>query len=187
MTVSLYMMLMGCKPPGRLTEQHDILFGIASTPADLIPQVRSSWPGSGKIHLDGLRKVTNVDGYKILVTEKTNSPQSLQLFFLNLGGYKPGEFEEYHYKMLTVAKNKTEAINKAKQTAFYKHTGYKGAPSHIDEKYGVDVDDLYEISDALAPELKNKYSIIVLEQTTSAEDNIELGYITMDKLALRTV
>jgi hypothetical protein len=31
----------------------------------------------------------------------TSSPE--QLFFINLGGYKENEFEEYHYKMITVA------------------------------------------------------------------------------------
>ena len=40
---------------------------------------------------------------------------NLKLFFLNLGGYKEGDFEEYHYKVVTVAKSKAEAIKKAKK------------------------------------------------------------------------
>jgi hypothetical protein len=31
------------------------------------------------------------------------TPSLAQLFFINLGGYKENEFEEYHYKMLAVA------------------------------------------------------------------------------------
>ena len=59
---------------------------------------------------------------------------------------KENEFEEYHYKVLTVAQNKAEVIKKAKATSFYKHCGFKGATSHIDDKYGVDVDDIHTTS-----------------------------------------
>ena len=71
--------------------------------------------------------------------------QKTRLFFINLGGYKENEFEEYHYKMLTACEDKSVAIQAAKQTAFYKHTGFKGATSHIDDKYGVDVDDILRL------------------------------------------
>ena len=47
--------------------------------------------------------------------------------------------------MLSVGADKAAAIMQAKKTAFYKHTGFVGAPSHVDDKYGVDVDDLHEI------------------------------------------
>ena len=40
-----------------------------------------------------------------------------KLFFINLGGYKPGDFEEYHYKTLTVAQSMAQAVKAAKQTA----------------------------------------------------------------------
>lgn len=47
----------------------------------------------------------------------------------------------------------------AKETAFYLHTGFEGAISHIDDKYGLDVDDLYEIYDILPVADKEKYSV----------------------------
>ncbi len=41
-----------------------------------------------------------------------------KLFFINLGGYKENEFEEYHYKMmLLLQRDKVEAIRKSKRTA----------------------------------------------------------------------
>src|SRR5678809_1545416 len=88
-------------------------------------------------------------------------PSSCRLFFINLGGYKQNEFEEFHYKMIIAANNKGEAIDTAKQTAFFRHTDFKGATSHIDDKYGVDVDDVYEIADILPVGIKEKYSISV--------------------------
>jgi hypothetical protein len=82
-----------------------------------------------------------------------------------------------------VAKEKGDAIKLAKQTAFYKHTGFKGATSHIDDKYGVDVDDVYEIADILPQELKDKYFITV-EKTLQPlpEDEMHIGYLKLSSV-----
>jgi hypothetical protein len=194
------MLLIGCTPPERNTEQHDVFFGIGETINELVPAVQAFWPGIIKIHFDAWREVRCVSGCRVDIVAKENSPgsgdgglelaanasvpgpttsDSFKLFFLNLGGYKPGEFEEFHYKMLVAAKDKTEAIAMAKETAFFRHTGFTGAHSHIDDKYGVDVDDVYEISDILAKEMKEKYSIIVTEDSSLPEDEIHLGYFKL--------
>lgn len=178
------MVLVGCKPPARFTEQHDVFFGIGSQLSDLVPQLKEFWPeAADKLHIDGWREVNIVDGYQVEVVAKKSTVSSEQLFFINLGGYKPNEFEEYHYKMLSVAKDKGEAIQISKQTAFYKHTGFKGASSHVDDKYGIDVDDMYAIEDILAPVFKQKYSLhITKSASTVKDDELHLGYLTMGKL-----
>lgn len=38
-TLQLYMLLLGCKPKGRHTEQHDIFIGIADDLASLVPDI----------------------------------------------------------------------------------------------------------------------------------------------------
>ncbi|MEO7531829.1 MAG: DUF1543 domain-containing protein [Sediminibacterium sp.] len=183
------MLLLGCKPKGRYTEQHDIFFGAGNSLKDLVPDILSFWPEPPKIHIDAWRQVTEVDGYSIrLVTKEKNiAKKNGQLFFLNLGGYKEKEFEEYHYKMLVVANDKAAAIQQAKASAFYKHTGFKGADSHIDDKYGVDVDDLYEIEDILPASIKEKYSIVILPATNIIQDEWHLGYTKLSSLAGTTV
>jgi hypothetical protein len=124
-----------------------------------------------------------VDDYRIeVVNKKDASSKNEKLFFINLGGYKENEFEEFHYKMLTVSIDKGVAIQKAKQTAFYKHTGFKGAVSHIDDKYGIDVDDIYEIEDILSSHLKEQYSIQITKAENEKEDELHLGYLKIDKL-----
>ena len=183
--MKLFMLLLGCKPQGRHTEQHDIFFGIASSLPELVPAFTAFWRGSGKLHIDAWREVTVVDGYSVNVIEKNDVPDTsgaAKLFFLNLGGYKEHEFEEYHYKLLAVAKEKSEAIQQAKETAFYKHTGFKGADSHIDDKYGVDVDDIYQIVDILPGEMKEKYSLILRPADTAIEDEWHLGYTKLSML-----
>lgn len=184
----LFMLILGATPKGRHIEQHDIFFGIADEIKELIPHIIDAWKeADGNIHIDAWREVTFVDGYAIKIVAKTNvdtvnHPSPTQLFFLNLGGYKKGEFEEYHYKMLVACNNKGEAINKAKQTAFYKHTGFAGATSHIDDKYGVDVDDVYQIEDILPHHFKEKYSIEISKAEDGKEDQLNIGYYKLSKL-----
>ncbi len=182
------MLLMGATPRGRYTEQHDIFFSIAENLKDLIPAIIKSWPeAEGDIHIDAWREVNNVDNFSVEVYDNQKLPKNIagtqtKLFFLNLGGYKQNEFEEYHYKMLVACENKSIAIRRSKESALYKHTGFKEAPSHIDDKYGVDVDDIFEIEDILPKEIKEKYSIVLSPTTYTTEDKINLGYFQLEKL-----
>jgi hypothetical protein len=186
----LFMLLLGATPKGRHIEQHDIYFGIAENLKDLVPSIIAYWPeANGKIHIDAWREVTMQDGCKISVVENAAGGQNSEkaggahkLFFINLGGYKPNEFEEFHYKMLAVGADKGEAINQAKQTVFYKHTGFKTAESHIDDKYGVDVDDIHAIEDILPAAIKEQYSIVISPAVGAATDETHLGYFKLDKL-----
>ena len=182
----LFMLILGATPKGRYIEQHDIFFGIADEINDLVPDIIAYWPeAAGRIHIDAWREVSTVGDYHITVNEKenfNNQDTTVKLFFLNLGGYKRGEFEEYHYKMLAVSPDTGEAIRQAKQTAFYKHTGYPGATSHIDDKYGVDVDDVYDIADILPTPFKEKYDIIITKANNPTEDELQIGYFKLNKL-----
>lgn len=183
--VNLFMVLIGCTPKGRHIEQHDIFFTIAKNMEEVIPQAKMFWPeAAGGLHFDAWRTVTAVDGYKIVVVKKGSEfKNDAQLFFINLGGYKQGEFEEFHYKMIVAATDKAAAIKKAKSTAFYKHTGFKGAPSHIDDKFAIDVDDFYAIEDILPDEVKSKYAIHIVADTNNIQDDeYHLGYFVPSKV-----
>jgi hypothetical protein len=183
MNPKLFMILVGCKPQGRYTEQHDIFFSIANSIEDTRAEVINFWPeAKGRVHMDAWREVTAVDGFKITVSANGSVPTGgKRLFFINLGGYRPEEFDEPHYKMLIVADNLAAASKKAKESAFYKHVGFDGAPSHIDDKYGVDVDDAFEIAEILNDGLKSRYSIQLTEATGLSEDEIHLGYMPLYK------
>ncbi|MGB8194219.1 MAG: DUF1543 domain-containing protein [Chitinophagaceae bacterium] len=177
----LFMLLIGSSPPGRNIEQHDVFFGIGNSIRDLIPEVIAFWPeAKAKLHFDAWREVINVDGYAVKVVEEPAVTSATQLFFINLGGYKKNEFEEFHYKMLVAAPDKGEAIMQAKKTAFFRHTGFKGANSHIDDKYGVDVDDIFDIRDILPAETKKQYSLVIEPAPGHPEDEIHLGYFKLD-------
>jgi hypothetical protein len=191
--LKLFMVLIGCKPKGRFTEQHDVFFGIADSLAALVPQLKHWWPEAAdkqaEMHIDAWREVTQVGPYAVEVYEKSASHNneasaSPSLFFLNLGGYKPGEFEEYHYKMLVAADNVALAIKQGKSSAFFKHAGFKGAPAHVDDKYGLDADDVYPVEEMLDPAVKNLYGLrLKLQEGT--EDDLKLGYLLLKKIKVK--
>ncbi|PSL47826.1 uncharacterized protein DUF1543 [Chitinophaga niastensis] len=182
--LKLFMLLLGCKPDGRHTEQHDVFFGIGYKLSDLIPDIKVFWPeAQGKLHIDGWREVNFVENYHITVVEKTavlTNPE--QLYFLNLGGYKPNEMEEFHYKILSVNKDIGEAIRASKETTFFKHTTFDDATSHVDDKYGVDVDDIYPIKDILPAYLKEKYQLQIMPAAETTTDTLHLGYFQLSKI-----
>ena len=179
------MLLLGCKPPGRHIEQHDIFFGIGVGLRDLIPEIQRFWPEPEKIHIDAWREVNQVDGFqiKVLAREQNEiSHQAPRLFFINLGGYQENKFEEQHYNLLTVKVNRSAAYQEAKKTLFFRNNHFPGAESHIDDKYGIDVDDLYEIGEMLSPGQKEKYQIELLPADSFREDIIHLGYFKLNSL-----
>lgn len=181
-TYKLYFFLLGCTPPHRHIEQHDVFFGIGTQPADLIPALQAFWPEAHDLHIDAWREVTSVDGFTVSVHPKRAVAQSNTLYFLNLGGYRAGAFEEFHYKSLMVAATNSDAIKKAKQTPFYKEFGFKGAVAHIDDAYGVDIDDLFKVADILSPSDKEQFSIVISDEPTNQTDVLHLGYTTLSKL-----
>ena len=185
--LKLFMLLLGSKAPGRHIEQHDFFFGIAHSLQELIPEIKAFWPEAGdNIHIDGWREVSVVDGYtvNIVANDSANTnDEHKKLFFINLGGYQENRFEEQHYVILTVKEDKAKAFREAKETLFFKNNHFTGANSHIDDKYGIDVDDLYEIADILSPAQKLKYRIELLPSQGLTEDTINLGYLKLSRLA----
>lgn len=184
-SLKLFMLLLGSKAPGRHVEQHDFFFGIANSLKELVPDIKKFWPEAGdKIHVDGWREVNEVDGYRVTVhpREEVDDNSNMKLFFINLGGYQENRFEEQHYVILTVKLDRTSAFNEAKDTFFFKNNQFKGAKSHIDDKYGIDVDDLYEIDEMLSDSQKQKYKIVLTKDVAMEADKLHLGYFKLANL-----
>jgi len=183
----LYMLLLGCRPAGRHTEQHDVFFTIGTSLPDIAASISDFWPEvKGNIHIDAWREVTVVDGYEISAVPREewheSGPKNPALFFINLGGYKEHEFEELHYKVLTVAQSLEEAKASAKKTGFYKHTGFGRAVSHIDDRFGVDTDDAHAVKDILPPASKEAYRIKISPASNAPRDEWHLGFLPLKNI-----
>ena len=194
---TLFMVQLGGRPKGRLIEQHDMFFGVADELIELIPAINEHWPEvKNKWHVDSYRAVTRVGGYRIDWVSQDESDSAnenqaddatnLKLFFINLGGYLPDDFEEYHHKLLIVAPSQAEAIKRAKQSDFYKQFSFKdkdtpfNAASHIDDKHQVDIDEIYDVN-----ELLPAGSLQITADTTDVppiEDKSYIGYLSIKNL-----
>lgn len=182
--MKLFYIILGASVKGRTIEQHDVFFGIAKNLKDLVTAIKGFWPEAGSdLHLDAYQEVKFVDGYEIKIVEKGSQKAENHLFFINLGGYKKGFFEEFHEQHLMVGKKMSEVIKKAKQTEFYKTMGFAGAVSHTDDKHGVDIDDVFNVNDLLSQQMKDKYSLILEKSEEVDQKNfIKLKYIKIDKI-----
>ncbi|WP_440464221.1 DUF1543 domain-containing protein [Psychrobacter sp. ASPA161_6] len=156
---TLFMVQLGGRSKGRLIEQHDMFFGVANQVSELIDDINHHWPEvKNKWHIDSYRAITKIGNHSIKLVESAirDSNNGLKLFFINLGGYQQGSFEEFHYKLLIVAATQADAVKQAKQSAFYKEFTFKNkdspfdAASHIDDKFAVDIDDIYNVNDLIS-------------------------------------
>ena len=191
---TLYMIQLGGRPKGRLIEQHDVFFGVANTVSELITEINNHWPEvKNKWHIDSYRAITKVDDYAIKLVESSSqvdNNHALKLFFINLGGYQQGSFEEFHYKLLIVAANQAEAIKQAKQSEFYKQFTFNdkaspfNAASHIDDKFEVELDDIYNVSDLISNvEIIIEPIVRALDDSLNVvEDKEYVGYLSIKNL-----
>ncbi|WDF70127.1 DUF1543 domain-containing protein [Sphingobacterium oryzagri] len=181
MNLNLYMVLLGCKPAGRYTEQHDLFFGIGEKINALKSDMVKFWPeAKGKLHIDAWRQVSVVDNFHVAVEDRAHAAveNDYKLFFVNLGGYRGQDFEEYHYKQLVVARDMKEATKKAKTSAFFQ----EHISPHVDDKYGLDVDDIFTVEDALSPSAREKYRIVLRPVTDESADEVNIGYVKFSEL-----
>ena len=191
---TLYMIQLGGRPKGRLIEQHDMFFGVANQVNELIADINNHWPEvKNKWHIDSYRAISKVDNYVIKLVEsniQAECANDLKLFFINLGGYQQDSFEEFHYKLLIVADSQADAVKQAKQSEFYKQFTFKdttspfNAASHIDDKFEVDIDDIYNVNDLIS-----NVKIIIeplaraLDKSINViEDKKYVGYLSIKNL-----
>lgn len=190
--LTLYMAQLGGRPKGRLIEQHDIFFGVANHVSELVEDINQHWPEvKNKWHIDSYRAITKVDGYAIKLVKSAKQitkDANLKLFFINLGGYQQGSFEEFHYKLLIVAPSQAKAIKQAKQSEFYKQFTFKDdaspfdAASHIDDKFEIDIDDIYNVNDLLSNAQLLIEPIVDAGGVDIKEDKEYVGYLSIKNL-----
>ncbi|WP_394123512.1 DUF1543 domain-containing protein [Psychrobacter nivimaris] len=190
--LTLYMVQLGGRPKGRLIEQHDIFFGAAYQVSGLIADINEHWPEvKNKWHIDSYRAITKVGSYAIKLiesSEQLKAATDLKLFFINLGGYQQGSFEEFHYKLLIVASSKADAIKQAKKSDFYKQFTFKdetssfNTASHIDDKFAVDIDDIYNVNDLISNVQLLIELVVDSDGVHIKEDKEYVGYLSIKNL-----
>ena len=215
--MKLFMLKIGARPQGRLIEQHDVMFVIANSLSETIESVNQHWPAvKNNWHLDAWREVKRVGDYQILLSKESLSKdgvskdkaladniladervdnkldsQGKQLYFVNLGGYLPGQFEEFHYKTLVVAETLGKAKAQVKKTAFYQDytfdnvdTAKSGvSTSHVDDKHQLDLDDIHCVADLLPKDVALTIQPLTEDEKNQLPDDaLHIGYLSLKQI-----
>ncbi len=78
---------------------------------------------------------------------------------------------------------KQKPSKKQRKLLSSKHCGFTGGgETHIDDKYGIDVDDIHKIEDILAVQYKSKYQLKITITNTFSTDEKHIGYLALTKL-----
>ncbi|MDB4984575.1 MAG: hypothetical protein JWM20_754 [Patescibacteria group bacterium] len=149
--LNLYMTLIGFKPKGFRTEQHDIVFHLGTSIEDPMghKMIRSKIPIDPKlkVHIDATMMIDHIDGHDIFIWPKKmlkeiRGPKRKKLWFVNLGGYKLDDFTEHHKRLLFLREKESEAIEAALKDPFVDAMDkpHKQALPHRDDSHAVDGD-----------------------------------------------
>ncbi|MET0362450.1 MAG: DUF1543 domain-containing protein [Sphingobium sp.] len=111
--MKLFAIYIGGEFPGANIEIHDVRFVVADSIEQTHDELRRQWWGIPRsLHIDCWAEVVHADGYDIsLRPEPFAGPE--RLYFVNLGGYEPGEFAERHRNLFVVAENEAKAKSRA--------------------------------------------------------------------------
>jgi hypothetical protein len=164
----LFMILVGFKPKGYLTEQHDIVFVVLdsysdreaengdskpseSTKAKILKAAPPVPPGT-EIHVDAYVEIMVADQYSVTVAEGPAKKSDRDLYFANLGGYKIDDFQEYHKKLLLVLADESQIKSRAAKDSFFTEMDkIKNASPHVDDRHrlNAEVEDKLKVVDVL--------------------------------------
>lgn len=181
--MKLFLIVLGGRPQGAHIEQHDVVFAVGQSVTDAYPAIRKHW-GHANPHIDSFVVIDEVDGYRVQIVEGgVRDAGGVRLFFINLGGYRPGDLEEYHKKFVIPARSLEEAKQIFKIDPFFTE-GMKDpkARSHLDDKaelFGFDLDDTMVVED----HIETKYTIVLTPDSGAAfaHNAVTIGYQVLPK------
>jgi hypothetical protein len=121
--MNLFAFYLGGSAKNARLEQHHVVFAVGKTVEDCYPQIKRNWFGITKgLHIDAYICLDAIDGFRVeIITDKPlNQETELEnpakkLYFVNLGGTKPGDFFEYHKSSFVLAISQIGAISRAKK------------------------------------------------------------------------
>jgi hypothetical protein len=112
--LKLFAIYVGGEAQGANIEVHDMRFVAAPGLRDTYAELRKQWWGTpASLHIDCWAELSHVDGYDVTLSSDPFT-ESLQLYYINMGGYDPAEFSERHMNVFVVARSVSEAKRRAK-------------------------------------------------------------------------
>jgi hypothetical protein len=140
--MKLFAFYIGGETPNSLIELHDVRVLAAERMEDAYDAIRKSWWGTPEsLHLDCWGELTSADGHNITL-EKEPPQGEDKLWFVNLGGYDPDDFNELHKNVFVVAPSESKAKVRALKTILHWKQHHKDNLSEVEKITNVGMLDL---------------------------------------------
>lgn len=158
--------VLGGTAPGARTELHDVACAAGDSLEAVHDQLLASWFGDPRgLHVDAWCFIDSVDGYRVQLAHAPAN-NGLHLYFINIGGYRPGEFGERHAWGFFGAANKAAAKARAKATLLQGHES-------------VHKDDLHDVDDCLQVTHVGDWHVHLTPDSTATDPAITNGYFPL--------
>ena len=165
-TASLYAVLLGGRAARCHVELHDVVFAVGDGLESLHDQLLDAWFGQPEgLHVDAWARLDQVEGFRVHL-ERQAMPGPNRLWFINIGGYRNGEFGERHAYAFMAGTGKAEIKARAKASLLQGHEL-------------VHKDDLLAIDDCLRIDRVGPWHIRLEEDPQAQPAEIVNGYFPL--------
>ncbi|HEY9112929.1 MAG TPA: DUF1543 domain-containing protein [Rhodanobacteraceae bacterium] len=171
MTERLIACVLGGTAPRAKTELHDVAFVVGDSLDAVHDQLLDGWFGEPRgLHVDAWCFLDSIAGYRVRLA-RTPPGNGLHLYFINIGGYRPGVFGEQHAWGFFGAPNKAAAKQRAKHMLLQDHE-----ETHKD--------DLHEIDDCLQIGQVKGWHVHLTPDASASDPPVANGYFPLPKSAI---
>jgi hypothetical protein len=167
----LYATCLGGRAPGARVELHDVAFAVGPSLEACHEQLLDAWFGDPDgLHIDAFARLDAVDGHRVELGREPQ-PDGPRLYFVNVGGYRPGEFGERHAWSFYVGTGPAEVKARAKRDL-------------LAGKDSVHRDDLYDVDDVVAVPAAGGWHVHLTPAPGVARPEIVNGYFPLPRATI---
>lgn len=165
---SLFAVCLGGRAPGCNIELHDVVFAAGESLEAIHPQLLDRWFGDPeRVHVDAWARVDQVPGHRVRLTRDVPT-EGPRLYFVNIGGYAPGELLERHAYALYAGDSAGQVKTRARAEL-------------LQGRREVHRDDLYDVDDLLAIETIDGWHVELTPNPDAGAPAVTNGYFPIPR------
>ena len=170
---ALFAVCLGGRVAACNVELHDVVFAVGTSLEACHPQLLDRWFGEPDgLHVDAWARLDAVDGHRVSLSDAPPHDE-LKLWFVNIGGYVPGEFGERHAYGFFVGADRADVKARAKAEL-------------LPGKESVHRDDLYGVDDLVAVEPGGGRHVHLAPDPSAAAPAVTNGYFPIPRQTIAT-
>lgn len=164
----LFVVCLGGRASGCNVELHDVVFTVGTDIESTHHQLLEQWFGDPDgLHVDAWACVAQVPGYRVRLSSKP-ADNGMRLYFVNIGGYAPGELWERHAYALYAGGSRADVKARARKELLV-------------GRDAVHRDDLYDIDDVLEVRPAGAWHVVLEADPEAGNPPVTNGYFPIPR------